>query len=122
MRKMLLTIAALLALVVMVVLGLTARQPATLTLTRSIEIAAPPDKIFPLINDFKRWEAWSPWEKKDPAMKRTWGSTTSGKGAIYAWDGNSDVGQGSMEITESVPPSKVSIRISRSPKSVPCRN
>ena len=65
----------------------------------------------PLANDFKRWEAWSPWEKKDPAMKRTYGATTSGKGAAYAWEGNKDVGQGSMEITESVPPSEVTLKL-----------
>jgi hypothetical protein len=54
---------------------------------------------------------WSPWEKKDPAMKRTWGAMTTGKGAKYAWDGNSEVGQGSMEIAESVPPSKIVLKL-----------
>ena len=89
------------------VLIFAATKPDVFGVHRTASIKAPPDKIFPLINDFKRWDAWSPWEKKDPAMKRTWGAVTSGKGAYYAWDGNSDVGQGSMRIVESVPPSNV---------------
>ena len=67
--------------------------------------------MFALINDFKAWSAWSPWEKKDPAMKRTFGATTSGKGAHYAWEGNKEVGQGSMEITESTPSSKIVLKL-----------
>ena len=55
--------------------------------------------------------AWSPWEKKDPAMKRTFGAVTTGKGAVYTWEGNKNVGQGSMEIAESSPPSKVAIQL-----------
>ena len=61
------------------------------------------EKVFPLINDIKAWTAWSPYEKKDPAMKRTYGAVSAGKGATYAWEGNKDVGQGSMEIVESSP-------------------
>jgi hypothetical protein len=68
-------------------------------------------KVFALINDFNQWGAWSPWEKKDPAMKRTFGTATSGKGAVYAWEGNKEVGQGRMEIAESAPPSKVTITL-----------
>ena len=86
-------------------------KPDTFGVQRSAAIKAPPEKVFALINDFKRWDAWSPWGKKDPAIKRTWGVVTSGKGAHYAWDGNSDVGQGSMEITESVPSSKVALKL-----------
>jgi hypothetical protein len=93
------------------VLIFAATKPDTFRVQRAAGIKAPPDKIFPLINDFKRWDVWSPWEKKDPAMKRTWGATTSGKGAAYAWEGNNDVGQGSMEIAESVPPSKITIKL-----------
>ena len=78
---------------------------------RAASIKAPPDKVFPFINDFKRWEAWSPWEKKDPAMKRSFGATTGGKGATYAWEGNKDVGQGSMEITQSVPSSRIALKL-----------
>ncbi|MGH8759199.1 MAG: SRPBCC family protein, partial [Burkholderiales bacterium] len=78
---------------------------------RAASIKAPPEKVFALINDFIRWGAWSPWEKKDPAMKRTFGAATSGKGAVYAWEGNKDVGQGRMEIAESVPPSSIRINL-----------
>jgi uncharacterized protein YndB with AHSA1/START domain len=93
------------------VLIFAATKPDTFRVERAVSIKAPPDKVFALIDDFKRWEAWSPWEKKDPAMKRTWGTVTSGKGAFYAWEGNSDVGQGSMEIAESVAPSKVVLKL-----------
>jgi uncharacterized protein YndB with AHSA1/START domain len=78
---------------------------------RAASIKAPPEKVYALVNDFKRWDAWSPWEKKDPAMKRTWGAVTSGKGAKYAWEGNKDVGQGSMEIAESVAPSTITLKL-----------
>ncbi len=93
------------------VLVLAAMKPDTFRVERSASIKAPPEKVFPLINDFKQWGAWSPWEKKDLAMKRSFGPVTSGKGARYAWDGNKDVGQGSMEIAESVPPSTVVIKL-----------
>ena len=96
-------------LVVAAVLGIAATRPDTFRVERSASISAPPDKIYPLINDFHAWQAWSPWEKMDPAMKRTFGDTTAGKGATYAWEGNSKVGQGSMQITESAAPSKVTI-------------
>jgi len=93
------------------VLILAAFKPDTFRVQREASIKAPPDRIFVLINDFNRWGAWSPWEKKDPAMKRTFGATTSGKGAVYAWEGNKDVGQGRMEISESLPPSKVALNL-----------
>ena len=108
---MLKTIALVIVVVIAGVLIFAATKPDTFAVQRSTSIKAPPDRIFPLINDFKRWDAWSPWEKKDPAMKRSYGPTTSGKGAHYAWEGNNDVGQGSMDITESVPPSKVALKL-----------
>jgi uncharacterized protein YndB with AHSA1/START domain len=86
-------------------------RPDSFQVQRSAAIKAPPEKIFPLINDFKRWEAWSPWEKKDPAMKRTFSTTTSGKGASYGWEGNKEVGKGRMEITESAPSSAVALKL-----------
>ena len=108
---MLKTIALVIVVAIAGILIFAATKPDTFRVERSIAIKAPPEKIFPLINDFKQWDAWSPWEKKDPAMKRTYGPATSGKGAHYAWQGNSDVGQGSMDITESVPPSKVALKL-----------
>ena len=93
------------------VLIYAATRPDSFRVERSTAIKAPPEKVFALVNDFKRWDAWSPWEKKDPAMRRAWGDATSGKGAAYSWEGNKDVGQGRMEITESIPSSKVSIKL-----------
>ncbi len=103
------------AIAVVVLLGAlliyAATQPDTFRIQRAASIKAPPERIFAVLNDFLRWDTWSPWEKKDPAMKRTFSAVTSGKGAVYAWEGNRDVGQGRMEIAESVAPSKVAIKL-----------
>jgi len=93
------------------ILILAATRPDTFQVQRAASIKAPPEKIFVLINDFQHWGTWSPWEKKDPAMKRSLSATTSGKGASYAWEGNQDVGQGRMEIAESIPPSTIAINL-----------
>jgi polyketide cyclase/dehydrase/lipid transport protein len=108
---MLKTVGIVVAVVIAGVLILAATRPDTFRVQRAASIQASSEKIFPLINDFQRWGSWSPWEKKDPEMKRSFGAATSGKGATYAWDGNKDVGQGRMEISESVPPSKVTIKL-----------
>ena len=86
------------------VLAAAAMRPDSFKVQRQASIKAPPEKVFPLINDFRSWGAWSPWEKKDPQMKRSFGPSTSGKGATYAWQGNKDVGEGSMQIVESNAP------------------
>jgi uncharacterized protein YndB with AHSA1/START domain len=78
---------------------------------RSLPIKAPPEKIFALINDLHGWSAWSPYEKRDPAMKRTFSGAEKGKGAVYEWDGNKNVGAGRMEITDTSPPNKVVIKL-----------
>lgn len=78
---------------------------------RAVSIKAPPEKIFSLINDFQKWGSWSPWEKMDPSMKRTYGGAANGKGSVYAWEGNNKVGKGRMEITGVSPPSKVVIKL-----------
>jgi uncharacterized protein YndB with AHSA1/START domain len=93
------------------ILILASMKPDVFRVERSASIKAPPEKVFALINDFKAWTAWSPWEKKDPAMKRSYGAVTSGKGATYGWDGNNNVGQGSMEITDAVPSSKIELKL-----------
>ena len=103
---MLKTFAIIGAIVVVVIAGIlihAATKPDSFRVQRVVLVDAPPDKVFPLIGDLKAWSAWSPYEKKDPAMKRTYGAVTAGKGATYAWEGNKDVGQGSMEIVESGP-------------------
>lgn len=101
---------ALLALI-LIVLGLAALQPATFSVQRSIAIQAAPEKIMPLISDFHQWKSWSPWENIDPAMKRSFTGSSNQKGAYYAWDGNDEVGAGSMEIIEITPPSKLVIKL-----------
>ena len=108
---MLKTVSIIIAVLIAGVLILAATKPDTFRVQRAASIKAPPEKVFALINDFNRWGAWSPWEKKDPAMKRTFGATTSGKGAVYAWEGNKDVGKGSMEIAESSPSSRLKIKL-----------
>jgi uncharacterized protein YndB with AHSA1/START domain len=85
---------------VAIILGLAAMQPSGYSIKREIAIKAGPEKIMPLLANFHQWPAWSPWEKKDPAMKRTHSGPESGKGAVYRWDGNNEVGSGQMEIVD----------------------
>ena len=103
---MLKTLAIIGVVIVVAIAGIllyAATKPDSFRVQRVVLINAPNDKVFPLINDMKAWTVWSPYEKKDPAMKRTYGAVTTGKGATYAWDGDKNVGQGSMEIVESSP-------------------
>src|SRR5438128_1422292 len=76
-------------------------QPAQYTVSRSTSISAAPGDIFPLVNDFHNWDGWSPWAKIDPAMKVTYEGPPAGNGAIYSWKGNSQVGEGRMNIIDS---------------------
>jgi Polyketide cyclase / dehydrase and lipid transport len=108
---MLKKIAIIVGILVAGILIYAATRPDTFRIERSTSINAPPEKIFPLINGFYRWESWSPWEKIDPAIKRSYSGSDSGKGAVYAWQGNKDVGQGRMEIIGSTPSSSVVIKI-----------
>jgi hypothetical protein len=110
---MLETIAIILAILIVIVvalLGYAATKPNTISYNRSTRINAPPEKITPLLNDFRKWIVWSPWEKKDPNLKRTFSGNPSGVGSIYAWEGNKNVGSGRMEILESSP-SKIRIQL-----------
>lgn len=93
------------------VLAYAATRPDSFRIERSASIKAPPEKIYAQINELKAWTAWSPWEKIDPALKRTYSGPPSGKGAAYAWEGNKDVGSGRMEITDAVPASKLTIKL-----------
>ncbi len=100
--------------VLLLVTGLliyAATKPDSFRIERSTTIKAPPGKVFALINDFHQWEAWSPWEKIDPAIKRTYSGPGSGAGAVYEWAGNKDIGQGRMEIVESTAASKISLKL-----------
>jgi uncharacterized protein YndB with AHSA1/START domain len=104
-------VAVVLAIAVAVVLILAATKPETFSVRRAATVKASPERIFSLINDFHQWGSWSPWEHKDPAMKRTYSGADSGKGAVYAWDGNKNVGSGRMEILEASLPSKIVIKL-----------
>ena len=108
---MLRKIGLILVVLVMALLVFAATKPDTFTVQRMATINAPADSIYPHIIDFRRWNAWSPWERLDPSMRKSISGAPSGKGAVYAWQGNSDVGQGRMEITEANPPSKVEIKL-----------
>jgi len=104
-------IAVVLATAIATVLILASAKPDTFSVEREIGVKAPPEKIFPLINDFHRWGLWSPYENRDLAMKRSYGGAESGKGAVYAWEGNRNVGSGRMEILDSAAPSKIVIKL-----------
>ena len=104
-------IAVVLAIAIAILLILAATKPDTFTVQRATAVKAPPETIFPLINDFHQWGTWSPYETKDPAMKRTYSGAASGKGAVYAWQGNKNVGSGRMEILDSSVPSKIVIKL-----------
>ena len=107
MRKVLIVI----LLLIVGVLGYASTKPDQFRVERSIVIAAPAEKIFPHINDFHQWQAWSPYETLDPAMKRSFSGADSGVGTVYAWEGNSAVGAGSMQILESTPSSAIKIKL-----------
>ena len=106
-KKLAIAVVAVLAALVIVI----AMQPATFQVQRAATIAAPPAIVFAHVNDFHKWEAWSPWAKLDPEMKTTYSGEPAGKGAVYAWTGNSEVGEGRMTILESQPGERVEIKL-----------
>lgn len=97
--------------VVAVFLVVVALQPADFRVERSATMRAPASAAYAQVNDFNNWRAWSPWEKIDPALKRSYEGPKAGTGAVYAWQGNKDVGEGRMTITESRPGELVRIRL-----------
>jgi Polyketide cyclase / dehydrase and lipid transport len=105
-KKILIGLGAALALLLVVI----ALQPATFHVERSVAIAAPPEAAFAQVNDFHAWKAWSPWEKLDPSMKRSYDGAPAGVGAQYAWVGNNEVGEGRMTIEQSEP-GKIAIKL-----------
>ncbi len=105
------TIAFVVVLLIAALLIFAATRPDDFSVRRSIDIQASPEKIHPLINDLQAFRTWSPYEKKDPAMKRSFSGPAQGPGATYAWDGNKDIGAGSLAITDSQAPSKVVMKL-----------
>ncbi len=98
---MLIKILLILVAIIAIVLAIAAFQPSGFRVVRSTTINAPAAVISAEVNDFHRWAGWSPWEKLDPAMQRTFDGPAAGVGAGYAWSGNREVGSGRMTITES---------------------
>jgi hypothetical protein len=105
------TIAIVLGIFIGAVLIYVSTRPDSFRIERSITIQSTPEKIFPLINNLHQWESWSPWEKIDPQIHRTYSGAPEAKGAIYEWSGDKNIGQGRMEITESVPSSNITIKL-----------
>jgi polyketide cyclase/dehydrase/lipid transport protein len=103
----------LIGLVVVVVLFviIVASRPAEFRVERSGIVAAPPEAVFPHVNDFHNWDAWSPWAKIDPACRNTFDGPAAGVGAKFAWDGNNKVGSGRMTILESRPSERIRINL-----------
>lgn len=96
--------------------ALVATRPSAYHVERSLAIAAPPDRVFGVLNDLHRFAGvlvffGSPWEKSDPNMRKSFGGPAAGVGQSLAWDGNKDVGAGTMTIEESVPGQKVGIKL-----------
>jgi hypothetical protein len=108
---MLLKILIGIAVVIALLLIFIATRPSDFSVSRSATMAATPAAVFNQLNDFHKWDAWSPWAKLDPNCKNSFEGASSGKGAKFAWDGNKDVGAGNMEIVESAPNDRVKIRL-----------
>ncbi|WP_448679479.1 SRPBCC family protein [Pseudomonas nicosulfuronedens] len=104
-------IALVVVLAVVVVVVLAANRPGTFRVERTARIQAPPERIQGYIEDFHQWANWSPFEKLDPQMQRSFSGAEKGRGAVYAWEGNGKAGAGRMEILESDPASRVTIAL-----------
>src|ERR1041385_6615526 len=91
--------------------AIVASRPPTFHIERSVTMAAPSDIPFALVNDFHAWPAWSPWEKLDPDMRKTFSGPPSGTGAVYSWEGNKKVGEGRMTIERSERPGRILIKL-----------
>jgi uncharacterized protein YndB with AHSA1/START domain len=99
------------ATIVIVFALIVALQPAEYRVARSATIAAPPAEVFAHVNDFHKWEAWSPWAKLDPAAKNSFEGSPSGTGAVFSWSGNNEVGEGRMTLIESRPNELIRIKL-----------
>jgi uncharacterized protein YndB with AHSA1/START domain len=97
-------------LIVVALLIAISTRPNSFRIERTMRIAAPPERVFPFIQDFHEWTKWSPWEKLDADLKRTYSGTPAGVGATYGWDGK-NAGAGRMEITQATPASRVLIKL-----------
>lgn len=110
-KKILIGVPVALLLIVAVFASVVAMQPNEFKVIRSARIAAPPEKVFEHVNDLHKWNAWSPWIELDPNAKTTFAGPTSGKGAKFSWDGNDNMGAGSMTILDSRPPTSINMEL-----------
>ena len=110
-KKILLGAIVVIVLVVAIFCVVVALQPSHYHIERSATVNAPASVVFNQVNDFHKWEAWSPWAKLDPNMKQSYEGAPAGPGAIYSWTGNDQVGQGRMTITDSKPGALVKIKL-----------
>ena len=111
MLKIVAIVVIVLVVLVLAVLIAAATRPDDFGVERSTTIQAPPEKVYALIEDFRQWPQWSPYEKLDPAAKKTFSGSTSGQGAVYEWEGNSQAGSGRIEITEAKSPSQLTMAL-----------
>jgi len=110
-KKILIGVPLVLLLLVAVFASVVAMQPKDFKVTRSATMAAPPEKVFEQVNDFHKWDAWSPWIELDPNAKIAFDGPSSGKGAKFSWNGNDNMGEGSMTILESRPPELINMEL-----------
>jgi uncharacterized protein YndB with AHSA1/START domain len=110
-KKILLAVVIIVVVVVGALAVIVALQPSHYRVERSTTISAPAATVFAQVNDFHKWEAWSPWAKLDPAMKQAYEGALAGNGAVYTWSGNSEVGEGRMTITDSHPNDSIKIKL-----------
>lgn len=99
----------ILAVLIAGFIGVVAMQPSDFEVSRSAVIEAPPEKVFPLVNDFHESDKWSPWADLDPNATYEFSGPDSGVGAKHSWSGNKDVGVGSQEIVESEPNKRIKL-------------
>jgi hypothetical protein len=100
-----------LAFIAIIPIVVVAGQPCEFTVSRSAKISAPPEKIFPHVNDLHQWNNWSPWAKLDPNAKVTFSGPDAGVGEAMRWEGNSKIGTGKMTIIDSQPDSVIRLRL-----------
>lgn len=100
-----------LALVGILLLVVVAGQPDEFKMSRAAQIAAPPEKIFPQVNELRKWDAWSPWAKLDPNAKNSFEGPAAGVGAAMTWAGNKKIGEGKMTITASHPHHLIGLKL-----------
>jgi hypothetical protein len=110
-KKVLLGAVVVIVVVIAIFCAVVAMQPAHYHVERSATMNAPSSAVFNQVNDFHKWDAWSPWAKLDPNMKTNFEGAPAGSGAVYSWTGNSNVGEGRMTITDSKPAESINIKL-----------